>query len=64
MASASAGGSSSSSKGLLVRGSSSSCGLKTNKYLKEAALYRSGGYTEVAPFNSEPYAHHWCEKVL
>jgi GNAT superfamily N-acetyltransferase len=38
--------------------------LETNKYLKEAALYRSGGYTEIAPFNSEPYAHHWCEKVL
>jgi DNA-binding MarR family transcriptional regulator/GNAT superfamily N-acetyltransferase len=39
--------------------------LETNASLKEAqALYRSGGYTEVAPFNSEPYAHHWCEKVL
>ena len=39
--------------------------LETNKTLTEAiALYRSGGYTEVAPFNDEPYAHHWFEKEL
>jgi DNA-binding MarR family transcriptional regulator/GNAT superfamily N-acetyltransferase len=39
--------------------------LETNKTLKEAqALYRSSGYREVAPFNSEPYAHHWFEKAL
>ena len=39
--------------------------LETNKSLTEAqALYRSAGYREVAPFNSEPYAHHWFEKSL
>jgi DNA-binding MarR family transcriptional regulator/GNAT superfamily N-acetyltransferase len=39
--------------------------LETNKSLLEAiALYRSAGYTEVAPFNDEPYAHHWFEKPI
>lgn len=39
--------------------------LETNKSLVEAiSLYRSAGYIEVAPFNSEPYAHHWFEKRL
>lgn len=39
--------------------------LETNHALAEAiALYRSAGYREVAPFNDEPYAHHWFEKVL
>jgi DNA-binding MarR family transcriptional regulator/GNAT superfamily N-acetyltransferase len=39
--------------------------LETNKTLHEAqALYRSSGYTEVARFNNEPYAHHWFEKQL
>ena len=39
--------------------------LETNKALVEAqALYRSAGYREVAPFNDEPYAHHWFEKRL
>jgi DNA-binding MarR family transcriptional regulator/GNAT superfamily N-acetyltransferase len=39
--------------------------LETNKALTEAqALYRSAGYREVAPFNDEPYAHHWFEKAL
>jgi DNA-binding MarR family transcriptional regulator/N-acetylglutamate synthase-like GNAT family acetyltransferase len=39
--------------------------LETNKSLVEAiSLYRSAGYQEVAPFNSEPYAHHWFEKRL
>jgi len=33
--------------------------------LEEAiALYRNTGYVEVAPFNDEPYAHHWFEKRL
>ena len=37
--------------------------LETNSALKEAiAMYRAAGYREVAPFNSEPYAHHWFEK--
>ena len=37
--------------------------LETNKSLVEAiSLYRSAGYVEVAPFNDEPYAHHWFEK--
>jgi DNA-binding MarR family transcriptional regulator/GNAT superfamily N-acetyltransferase len=39
--------------------------LETNKALKEAiGLYRSAGYSEVAAFNDEPYAHHWFEKRL
>jgi DNA-binding MarR family transcriptional regulator/GNAT superfamily N-acetyltransferase len=39
--------------------------LETNKTLVEAiSLYRSAGYREVKPFNSEPYAHHWFEKSL
>jgi len=39
--------------------------LETNRALKEAiALYRASGYREVAPFNAEPYAHHWFEKRL
>jgi ribosomal protein S18 acetylase RimI-like enzyme len=39
--------------------------LETEKSLKEAQqLYRSAGYREVAPFNDEPYAHHWFEKSL
>jgi DNA-binding MarR family transcriptional regulator len=39
--------------------------LETNRNLTEAiALYRSSGYAEVAPFNDEPYAHHWFEKQL
>jgi DNA-binding MarR family transcriptional regulator/predicted N-acetyltransferase YhbS len=39
--------------------------LETNRSLKEAiSLYRRTGYREVAPFNSEPYAHHWFEKDL
>ena len=27
-------------------------------------LYRAAGYVEVAPFNDEPYAHHWFTKRL
>jgi DNA-binding MarR family transcriptional regulator/GNAT superfamily N-acetyltransferase len=39
--------------------------LETNRTLSEAvALYRSAGYREVAPFNDEPYAHHWFEKAI
>jgi DNA-binding MarR family transcriptional regulator/predicted N-acetyltransferase YhbS len=39
--------------------------LETNRTLDEAqALYRACGYIEVAPFNDEPYAHHWFEKSL
>jgi len=39
--------------------------LETNRSLVEAIqLYRQSGYTEVAPFNAEPYAHHWFEKRL
>lgn len=37
--------------------------LETNKTLVEAiAMYRSAGYVETAPFNDEPYAHHWFVK--
>jgi GNAT superfamily N-acetyltransferase len=28
------------------------------------ALYAASGYTEVAPFNSAPYAEHWFEKRI
>ncbi len=39
--------------------------LETNQTLQEAIqLYRSSGFREVDPFNSEPYAHHWFEKNL
>jgi DNA-binding MarR family transcriptional regulator len=39
--------------------------LETNKALTEAIeLYKASGYVEVAPFNDEPYAHHWFEKRL
>jgi DNA-binding MarR family transcriptional regulator len=39
--------------------------LETNRALTEAqALYRQEGFQEVAPFNAEPYAHHWFEKPL
>lgn len=39
--------------------------LETNRALQEAqALYLSEGYQEVAPFNAEPYAHHWFEKAV
>ena len=39
--------------------------LETNRALKEAqAFYCREGYIEVAPFNNEPYAHHWFEKRL
>jgi GNAT superfamily N-acetyltransferase len=39
--------------------------LETNRTLVEAiSMYRRSGYAEVAPFNDEPYAHHWFEKHL
>ena len=39
--------------------------LDTNESLAEALrLYRSCGYREIAPFNDNPYAHHWFEKLL
>lgn len=39
--------------------------LETNKALTEAQqLYRASGYREVAPFNDEPYAHHWFQKRI
>jgi ribosomal protein S18 acetylase RimI-like enzyme len=39
--------------------------LETNRSLTEAqSLYRTSGYSEVAPFNDDPYAHHWFEKAL
>ena len=49
----------------LARSASRVVRLETNRALVEAiALYRSVGYVEVAPFNDEPYAHHWFEKSL
>ncbi|ROO59612.1 3-hydroxyisobutyrate dehydrogenase-like beta-hydroxyacid dehydrogenase [Micromonospora sp. Llam0] len=39
--------------------------LDTNRSLTEAiALYRAAGYDEAAPFNDQPYAHHWFAKSL
>ncbi len=39
--------------------------LETKDVLREAInLYTSAGYREVEPFNDEPYADHWFEKVL
>ena len=39
--------------------------LETNRTLIEAiSMYRRSGYTEVPPFNDEPYAHYWFEKHL
>lgn len=39
--------------------------LDTNKSLTEAqAMYRKSGYTEIARYNDNPYAHHWFEKKL
>jgi DNA-binding MarR family transcriptional regulator/GNAT superfamily N-acetyltransferase len=39
--------------------------LETNHALQEAVrLYQSAGFAEVAPFNADPYAHHWFEKRL
>jgi DNA-binding MarR family transcriptional regulator/GNAT superfamily N-acetyltransferase len=39
--------------------------LDTNQVLTEAiAMYRAAGYTEVRPFNDEPFAHHWFEKAM
>jgi DNA-binding MarR family transcriptional regulator/GNAT superfamily N-acetyltransferase len=39
--------------------------LETNRALQEALqLYRSAGFIEVSPFNTDPYGHHWMEKTL
>lgn len=39
--------------------------LETNRALTDAVqMYRTSGYAEVAPFNADPYAHHWFEKKL
>jgi DNA-binding MarR family transcriptional regulator/GNAT superfamily N-acetyltransferase len=39
--------------------------IETSAVLHEALeLYRATGWSEVAPFNDEPFADHWLEKVL
>jgi hypothetical protein len=39
--------------------------IETSAVLAEAlALYRSAGWSEVPPFNDEPFADHWLEKQL
>jgi DNA-binding MarR family transcriptional regulator len=39
--------------------------LETSDVLSEAiSLYRSAGYTEVPPFNDEPFADRWFAKTL
>jgi ribosomal protein S18 acetylase RimI-like enzyme len=48
-----------------VRHGSQTVRLDTNRSLEEAiAMYRRGGYREVAAFNDNPYADHWFEKDL
>ena len=48
-----------------VRSGAKTARLETNETLTEAiAMYRSAGYVEVAPFNDEPFAHHWFAKQL
>jgi GNAT superfamily N-acetyltransferase len=38
--------------------------LDTNESLREAIqLYRASGYREIEPYNDNPYAHHWLEKI-
>jgi len=39
--------------------------LDTHRSLVEArALYARNGYSEIAAYNANPYAHHWFEKRL
>jgi DNA-binding MarR family transcriptional regulator len=39
--------------------------LDTNSVLADAvSMYRRAGYTEIARYNDNPYAHHWFEKRL
>jgi GNAT superfamily N-acetyltransferase len=39
--------------------------IETSAVLTEAlALYRSAGWSEVPPFNNEPFADHWLAKQL
>lgn len=39
--------------------------LDTNRALAEAhALYRSAGFSEIARYSDNPYAHHWFGKSL
>jgi GNAT superfamily N-acetyltransferase len=39
--------------------------IETNSDLTEAlALYRATGWTQVEPFNEEPFADRWLEKRL
>jgi aspartate racemase len=39
--------------------------LDTSSHLPEAlGLYHSSGYSEIAPYNDNHYAHHWFEKSL
>jgi DNA-binding MarR family transcriptional regulator/GNAT superfamily N-acetyltransferase len=48
-----------------ARAGAATARLETNRTLVEAiAMYRTAGYAEVAPFNDEPFAHHWFEKRL
>jgi GNAT superfamily N-acetyltransferase len=52
-------------RGYRARGGPRAPPFETNRELKEPqALYRKEDYVEVAPFNAEPYAHHWFEKRL
>lgn len=39
--------------------------LDTNESLREAIqLYRASGYRAIEPYNDNPYAHRWFEKIL
>jgi DNA-binding MarR family transcriptional regulator/GNAT superfamily N-acetyltransferase len=52
-------------EGLARKRGSREARLETGDVLGEAiALYRSAGYTEVEPFNDEPFADRWFAKPL
>jgi DNA-binding MarR family transcriptional regulator/GNAT superfamily N-acetyltransferase len=52
-------------EGLAREHGSTTLHLETSDVLPEAiALYRSAGYVEVQPFNSEPFADRWFSKRL
>jgi DNA-binding MarR family transcriptional regulator/GNAT superfamily N-acetyltransferase len=52
-------------EGLAREHGSATLHLETSDVLPEAiALYRSAGYVEVEPFNSEPFADRWFSKRL
>lgn len=52
-------------EGLAADAGASALRLSTNRALEEAqGLYRASGFQEVAPFDDDPFSHHWFEKAL